>query len=62
MSRSLGDNLEKRGNRIIIARPDIFIYDLNEHQPQFMILASNGLWDVMSSQDAVNFIKDRYLH
>lgn len=62
MSRSLGDNLKKRGDGCIIATPDIFIYDLNKHQPQFMILASDGLWDVMSSQDAVDFIKERYLN
>lgn len=27
-----------------------------------MILALNGLWDVITSQESVYFIKERYLH
>lgn len=61
MSRSLGDYQRKAGNNIIISKPDIFRFDLNEYRPKFMILASDGLWDVMTSQEAVNFIKSRYL-
>lgn len=60
MSRALGDYGLKLDDNIIITEPDLFTFDLNEHQPKFMILASDGLWDVMSSQEAVNFIKKRY--
>lgn len=62
MSRCLGDYDLKLDQNIIIATPDIFTFDLKQHHPMFMILASDGLWDVMTSQYAVNFIKDRYLH
>lgn len=61
MSRSLGDYQRKVGNNILISKPDIFQFNLNECRPKFMILASDGLWDVMTSQEAVNFIKIRYL-
>lgn len=60
MSRALGDYGLKLDDNIIITTPDLFTFDLDEHQPKFMILASDGLWDVMSSQEAVNFIKKRY--
>lgn len=60
MSRSLGDILLKGDKNIIIATPDVHVYDLKKYKPQFMILASDGLWDVISSQDAVDFIKRRY--
>lgn len=61
MSRSLGDYQRKANNNVLISKPDIFRFDLNEYRPRFMILASDGLWDVMTSQEAVNFIKSRYL-
>lgn len=62
LSRSLGDYGLKLDQNIIISTPDIFIWDLERHRPTFMILASDGLWDVMSSQYAVDFISNRYLH
>lgn len=61
MSRSLGDYGKKGNDSIIIATPDIFTFVLNEHQPKFIILASDGLWDVMKSEEAVQFIEERFL-
>ena len=43
----------------MIAEPDILTFDLNELQPEFMILASDGLWDCFSNEEAVAYIRDR---
>ncbi|XP_038671158.1 protein phosphatase, Mg2+/Mn2+ dependent, 1Lb [Scyliorhinus canicula] len=58
MSRSLGDYPLKNLN-VVISDPDILSFDLDKLQPQFMILASDGLWDAFSNEEAVRFIKER---
>lgn len=60
MSRSLGDNRRKK-SKIIIATPEIYTFDLNVHRPKFIILASDGVWDVIKSEIAVAFIRDHHL-
>uniref|UniRef100_A0A8C6KU18 Protein phosphatase 1L n=1 Tax=Nothobranchius furzeri TaxID=105023 RepID=A0A8C6KU18_NOTFU len=58
MSRSLGDYPLKNLN-VIIPDPDIMTFDLGKLQPEFMILASDGLWDTFSNEEAVRFIRER---
>ncbi|XP_051963485.1 protein phosphatase, Mg2+/Mn2+ dependent, 1Lb [Xyrauchen texanus] len=58
MSRSLGDYLLKKHN-VLISDPDVTTFDLDKLRPQFMILASDGLWDAFSNEEAVHFIKQR---
>lgn len=62
MSRSLGDSDRKLDDKVISSKPDIFTYNLDKHRPEFMILASDGLWEVMTSQDAVDYIRLRYFY
>uniref|UniRef100_K1QR40 Protein phosphatase 1L n=1 Tax=Magallana gigas TaxID=29159 RepID=K1QR40_MAGGI len=57
-SRALGD-FPLKDTKMVIADPDILTFNLKFLQPYFMILASDGLWDVFSNQEAVDFIKDR---
>ncbi|XP_018332781.1 protein phosphatase 1L [Agrilus planipennis] len=57
-SRALGDYPLKDKN-FVIADPDILTFDLYDHKPQFIILASDGLWDTFSNEDAIAFIKER---
>nr|KAG5690961.1 hypothetical protein BaRGS_027280 [Batillaria attramentaria] len=38
---------------------DILTFDLRDMEPQFMILATDGLWDCFSSEEAVDYIKER---
>uniref|UniRef100_A0A8C6T596 Protein phosphatase 1L n=1 Tax=Neogobius melanostomus TaxID=47308 RepID=A0A8C6T596_9GOBI len=58
MSRSLGDYPLKNLN-VVVPDPDIMSFDLDKLQPEFMILASDGLWDTFSNEEAVRFIRDR---
>uniref|UniRef100_A0A3Q2XGX3 Protein phosphatase 1L n=1 Tax=Hippocampus comes TaxID=109280 RepID=A0A3Q2XGX3_HIPCM len=58
MSRSLGDYTLKNLN-VVIPDPDILSFDLNKLQPEFMILASDGLWDTFSNEEAVRFVRER---
>lgn len=58
MSRSLGDYPLKKLN-VLTPDPDVLTFDLDKLQPQFMILASDGLWDAFSNEEAVHFIKER---
>ncbi|XP_065137777.1 protein phosphatase, Mg2+/Mn2+ dependent, 1Lb [Paramisgurnus dabryanus] len=58
MSRSLGDYPFKKLN-MLIPDPDVLTFDLDKLQPQFIILASDGLWDTFSNEEAVHFIKER---
>ncbi|KAF4523101.1 hypothetical protein B566_EDAN003115 [Ephemera danica] len=57
-SRALGD-YPLKDKRLIVAEPDILTFDLSDHCPQFLILATDGLWDAFSNEEAVAFIKER---
>lgn len=57
-SRALGD-YPLKDKRLVIADPDILTFNLADHKPQFLILASDGLWDTFSNEEAVSFIKER---
>ncbi|XP_044268067.1 protein phosphatase 1L [Tribolium madens] len=57
-SRALGD-YPLKDKKLVIADPDILTFDLNDHKPMFVILASDGLWDTFSNEEAINFIKER---
>ncbi|XP_062409358.1 protein phosphatase, Mg2+/Mn2+ dependent, 1Lb [Sardina pilchardus] len=58
MSRSLGDYPLKNLN-VIVPDPDVLTFDLDKLQPRFMILASDGLWDAFSNEEAVRFVRER---
>ena len=54
VSRSFGD----LDNKYICQIPDVYDYEINDNK--FMVLACDGVWDVLSNQDVVDFILDRY--
>lgn len=58
-SRALGNCRWKPQNRII-ATPDVLIFDLSEFRPQFIILATDGLWNIFTSEAAVNVIQKQF--
>lgn len=57
-SRALGDYPLKEKN-LVIADPDILSFDLIDHRPMFLILATDGLWDTFTNEEAVAYIRER---
>lgn len=42
---------------MVSAEAEFSWVDCDPKDDEFLVLASDGLWDVMSSQDAVDFVK-----
>lgn len=55
VSRALGDAYLKKFGWLT-ATPDVFVIDLKRLPLQYIILATDGLWDVFSSQEAIEFV------
>ena len=64
VSRALGDfeykNVEGRGpcEQLVSPEPEIFVVDRDE-KDEFVILACDGIWDVMSNNDLCHFVRNR---
>lgn len=63
LSRAIGD-LKYKTNKslppdqqIITAQPDVRVFELTK-EDRFFILACDGVWDVMTNQEAVNFVAE----
>lgn len=65
LSRAIGDHSYKRNStlpaqdQMISAYPDVRHITIEPDKDEFMILACDGIWNFMSSQDVVGFVKDR---
>ena len=61
VSRSLGDfwSFNPRTKQFVVSpRPDVQVLPLNLKEQKFVVIATDGLWNVMSPQDVVEFIWD----
>jgi len=64
VSRTLGDLDFKRNadlphtHQMVVATPDITTFNLQQGD-EFVILACDGIWDVLSNQEAVDFVRKR---
>lgn len=64
LSRAIGDHFYKRNKslppeeQMISAMPDVKVLTLNEDH-EFMVIACDGIWNVLSSQEVVDFINER---
>lgn len=64
LSRAIGDHFYKRNKNLppeeqmISALPDVKALTLNEEH-EFMVIACDGIWNVMSSQEVVDFVNER---
>jgi protein phosphatase 1L len=59
VSRGLGDGLLKQ-NDLVIAEPELRDIHLAPGD-EFMVLATDGVWDVFSNQQVVDFVRRHYL-
>lgn len=55
MSRSFGDMIGKKVG--IISTPIFTKHKFNKEKDSFVVLASDGVWDVMDNQEVVNFVE-----
>lgn len=58
ISRALGDHMLKRHGDVVSCIPYCTVTRLRPRQDRFLILACDGVWDVMSDQQAVDFVLD----
>ena len=64
LSRALGDFVFKRNDslpaeeQIVTALPDVIARDMTG-DVEFMVLACDGIWDVMSNQEVIDYCRDR---
>lgn len=65
LSRAIGDHVYKSNARLplrdqmITALPDIKQITVDTNKDQFIILACDGIWNYMSSQEVVDFVYER---
>lgn len=56
VSRSFGDLRMKEVQRYVSAEPEMNVWQLTPDD-KFIVLASDGLWDVLTNQEAVDFVR-----
>lgn len=65
LSRALGDHVYKKNadlplrEQMITPLPDVKSLTLTD-EDEFMVLACDGIWNVMTSQDVCVFVRDRF--
>lgn len=57
-SRALGD-YPLKDKKVVVCDPDILTFSIKEHRMQFGVLASDGLWDTHTNEDAVSVLASR---
>lgn len=64
LSRALGDFVFKKNEKkppeeqIVTAYPDVIVKDLTSDH-EFIVLACDGIWDVMTNDEVVDFVRTR---
>ncbi|XP_063222627.1 protein phosphatase 1B isoform X1 [Bacillus rossius redtenbacheri] len=65
VSRALGDyeykNVEGRGpcEQLVSPEPEVSVMDWDEGRDEFLVLACDGVWDVMTNEDLCSFVRSR---
>lgn len=65
VSRALGDyeykNVENLGpcEQLVSPEPEVFVHERQEDADEFLVLACDGVWDVMTNDDLCAFIHSR---
>ncbi len=61
VARSLGDfwSYNPQTDKYVVSpEPDVYVIPLNLNVHRFVVIASDGLWNVMSPNDVVSFIHE----
>mmetsp|Transcript_83461 Transcript_83461/g.153265 ORF Transcript_83461/g.153265 Transcript_83461/m.153265 type:complete len:700 (-) Transcript_83461:37-2136(-) len=58
VSRALGDKEFKHPD-IVSAEPEIFVHEVDWDEDEFVIIASDGIWDVISDKEAVKIVQQK---
>ncbi|KAG2129103.1 phosphatase 2C-like domain-containing protein [Suillus clintonianus] len=67
LSRAMGDFEFKRNHalspqkQMITADPDVTVHDVTD-EDEFLVLACDGIWDPTTSQEVVDFVRQRVSH
>lgn len=67
LSRAIGDHAYKKNkelsdrDQMITALPDVRTLTIHPNEDEFMVLACDGIWNFMSSQEVVNFVRPSIL-
>lgn len=65
VSRALGDfeykNVEGKGpcEQLVSPEPEIFIEGRDDARDEFLVLACDGVWDVMTNEEICSFVASR---
>ncbi|KAF7250172.1 hypothetical protein EG68_08756 [Paragonimus skrjabini miyazakii] len=68
LSRAFGDFVFKRNprqspeNQIVSANPDVLVRRLSTEEDEFIVICCDGIWDVMTNQEVISFIRLRLSH
>ncbi|KAK3769916.1 hypothetical protein RRG08_048127 [Elysia crispata] len=57
-SRAFGDYPLKQ-RKFVTVEPEYTVHNIEKDKPHFIVLASDGLWDVFNNEDVVQFISER---
>ncbi|XP_064085899.1 protein phosphatase 1L-like [Macrobrachium nipponense] len=57
-SRAFGDFPLKEPRKLVTAEPDVLTFSLRDHKAHFVILATDGLWDVLTNEEAVAYVRE----
>merc|ERR1711915_858951 len=55
-SRALGD-YPLKDKKVVVADPDVLSFNLKDHRMEFAVLATDGLWDTHTNEEAVTVIR-----
>jgi len=55
-SRALGD-YPLKDKKVVVSEPDVLSFSLKDHKMELAVLASDGLWDTHTNEEAVNMLR-----
>lgn len=57
-SRTIGDLYMKRPKNLVPSTPDLRVCTVDFYRDTFVVLGSDGIWDVITDQEACNLVSE----